>query len=141
MEPLYLEIIEYLKTYINDLTLINSLTVDTVKPYIHNYGTYVDKLIPNSVPLHFYKYINIPHIIHDMYTNGDILIFCFDPNEDNETLYSESETNESEHTKGFINGVKLLDDFDTREQITANEYSGGYWNAEIHWVVELKKLT
>jgi hypothetical protein len=29
---------------------------------------------------------------------------------------------------------------DMREQITANNYTGGFWDENIHWVLELKRL-
>jgi hypothetical protein len=34
----------------------------------------------------------------------------------------------------------LLDDVDIREQITANKYTGGYWDESIHWVLDLRTI-
>jgi hypothetical protein len=133
MEHLYTEVVDYLKDDFNKLSL------DSVAAHVHNYGDYISTLM--KVPKQMYRYINIPLMIHDKYINGEILVFIYDPNDDNGTLYSESETIEPESTKGFINGVKLLDEYDIREQLTANIYTGGYWDPKIYWVLDLKKLT
>jgi len=139
MEHLYTEVAEYVKSYINDLTVTKNINATSIAPYIHNYGDYIPTLM--NVPKEMYRYVNIPLMIHDKYVNEEILVFCYDPNEDNGTLYSESETVEPEITKGFINGVKLLDDYDIRDHLMANIYTGGYWDPKIYWILELKKLT
>jgi len=141
MEHLYTEVADYLKTYLNNTTIVKRINAGIVGLHIHNYEDYILTLMPKTIPKHMYKYINIPLMIHDKYIDDEILVFCYDPNDDNGTLYSESETIEPEITKGFINGVKLLDDYDIREQITANIYTGGYWDPKIYWVLDLKKLT
>jgi hypothetical protein len=75
-------------------------------------------------------------MIYDMYVNDEITIFRFDPKEpDDDECISVSELSEPEHENGFINGVKLMDDFDIREQMLANELTGGHWDPEIHWIV------
>jgi len=137
MDILYAEVHDYLKVYLPD----NNLTLDSVIPLVNNYSDYTKKLIPDSAPNNLHKYINIPLMIHDLHQDGDILIFCFDAHDDDESIYSDIDYDLPEHTQGFINGVKMLDESDIREQITANEYTGGYWDERIHWVVDLKKLT
>jgi hypothetical protein len=128
METLYSEILEYLTIYDPE----KNLTIDDVKKSVKNYGDFVKTLIPASVPKTLHKYINIPHIIYDMYQDNKILIFRY-KEADIDSISSE-EYEAPEHTVGFINGVKILDDMDIREQIVANEYTGGYWDERIHWI-------
>jgi hypothetical protein len=128
MEDLYSEVYEYLKIYYPN----KDINIDNVKGSLKRYDDVLKSLIPPCVPENLHKYINTAHMIHDMYQNEQILIFRFDPDDTSSTCSEEYE--EAEHVNGFINGVKILDDVDIREQITANEYSGGFWNGEIHWV-------
>jgi hypothetical protein len=136
MDTLYNEVYEYLKVYLSS----PDLKKETIIPLISNYGDYITNLLPKKLPLTLYKYINIPYMIHDLHEDGDILVFCFSPHDDTETLYSAIEYDTHENTEGFINGVKLLDESDIREQITANIYTGGFWDETIHWVVDLRTL-
>ena len=136
MDTLYTEINEYLKVYLSN----NDLKKETIIPLINNYGDYIKKLVSSNIPKKLYKYINIPLMINDLYEDGHIFVFCFNPYDDNESLYSVSEYDQPEHTEGFINSVKLLDDSDIREQITANYYTGGFWDEKIHWVIEINNL-
>jgi hypothetical protein len=136
MDTLYSEVHEYLKVYLSRPTIKKECII----PLIINYRDYVNVIVPKGLPKNIYKYINIPYMIHDLHTDGHILIFCYDANEDNESIYSDIEYDLPEHTQGFINGVKLLDESDIREQITANIYTGGFWDEDIHWVVNLRTL-
>ena len=136
MDTLYAEVHEYLKIYLSRPTLKKECII----PLISNYRDYVSEIVPKGLPKNIYKYINIPYMIHDLHTDGHILIFCYDAKEDNESIYSDIEYDLPEHTQGFINGVKLLDESDIREQITANIYTGGFWDEDIHWVVNLRTL-
>jgi len=117
-----------------------NFTVNAIRKCTVPYTTFTKSLIPVTIPEHLVKYFNIPYMVHDMYQNNDILVFRCNTNDDNDTFVSNAEYDEPEHTTGFINGVKILDDVDIREQITANEYTGGYWDEEIHWILDLKKL-
>jgi nitrous oxidase accessory protein NosD len=135
MDNLYSEIYEY-------ITLIyknNTLNKNDVHNYVKNYGNFIKTIVPENVPKSFHKYVNIPLIINDMYENHEILVFCFDLNDDNISLVSNSELEDKEG-KEFINNVRFLDDVDVREQITANKYTGGYWDESIHWVVDLRRI-
>jgi len=136
MDTLYTEIYGYLKTYLPNTTL----TEEAIIPLVSNYGDYIKTIIPRTVPHTLYKYINIPLMIHDLHEDGHILIFCFSLHEDNDTISSNIEYDLPEHTQGFINGVKMLDEYDIREQITANQYTGGYWDERIHWIVDLRSF-
>ena len=136
MDILYSEINEYLKEIYPEV----KITMDKIRKYTIPYTIFTKSLIPKSVPENIVKYINIPYMIDDLYQNNDILVFRFDKSDDDDTFISIAEYDEPEHTAGFINGVKILDETDIREQITANEYTGGYWDEEIHWVLDLKKL-
>jgi len=138
MEQLYSEVREYLLLREDlDGQNINSIKLEN---YIENYDSFLETLIPPSIPIRIRKYINTAYMVFDMYQDEKIEIFRFDPIDDNETIGSSSDLSEPEHTQGFINGVKLLDDYDIREQITANEFTGGYWDGRIHWVLHIKKL-
>ena len=137
MDILNSEVREYLKEFYQDQTF----TLSDIQKNIVQYSVFTKSLIPSEVPKELNKYINIPHMIHDLYLNEEILIFRYNiKDDDNDTINSYSEYSAPEHTVGFINGVKIMDDVDIREQITANEYTGGYWDEEIHWVVDLRKL-
>jgi len=136
MDTLYTEVNEYLKIFLSN----DKMDKKSIIPTITNYGDYIQGLMPPALPTTLYKYINIPLMIHDLHEEGKILVFCFSPSEDNDTIYSDIDYDQAEHTQGFINGVKLLDDSDIREQITANNYTGGFWDERIHWVVDLKAL-
>ena len=138
MESLYSEIREYLLLR-EELTCKNISCVK-LEDYIQNYDSFLETLVPASVPLRMRKYINTAHMIVDLYQDEEIEIFRFDPIDDNDTIGSSSDLSEPDHTQGFINGVKLLDDYDIREQITANEFTGGFWDGRIHWVLNIKKL-
>jgi hypothetical protein len=138
MDMLYSEIREYLLLR-EDLDGQNFSFIK-LEEYVENYDTFLAKLIPNTIPLHMCKYINTAHMVFDLYQDEEIEIFRFDPVDDNETIGSSSDLAEPDHTQGFINGVKLLDDYDIREQITANEFTGGFWDGRIHWVLHIKKL-
>jgi hypothetical protein len=138
MESLYSEIREYLLLR-EDLDGQNFSFIN-LEDYVENYNSFLETLVPPSVPLHMRKYINTAHMIFDLYQDEEIEIFRFDPIDDNETIGSSSDLSEPDHTQGFINGVKLLDDYDIREQITANEFTGGFWDGRIHWVLNIKKL-
>lgn len=138
MEQLYSEIREYLLLR-EDLEgqNINSINLEV---FVQNYDSFLETLVPLSVPLHMRKYINTAHMIFDLYQDEEIEVFRFDPIDETETIGSSSDLSEPDHTQGFINGVKLLDDYDIREQITANEFTGGFWDGRIHWVLHIKKL-
>jgi len=136
MDILFNEVEEYLKIYYPN----KKFTKKSIASHIKNYEVYTNSLIPDSIPISIRKYINIPQMINDLYIDEFILVFRFDPSDGNDSCRSESDLSEPEHTQGFINGVKLLDDMDMREQITANNYTGGFWDENIHWVLELKRL-
>jgi hypothetical protein len=136
MDSLYSEVEEYLKIYYPTTTFSRYSIVSSIK----NYAAYTKTLIPDSTPVTIRKYINIPQMINHLYSDQKILVFRFNPDDDNESCRSESELSEPAHTQGFINGVKLLDDTDIREQITANEYTGGFWDPKIHWILDLEKI-
>ena len=139
MEVLYNEVHEYLQ--LKDDVELGSLTVLDLREYVQNYGDFLTTLIPDSVPKHMHTYINTAQMVCDMYQNEEIEIFRFDPNDDTNSIGSCAEYSEPDYIYGFINGVKLLDEYDIREQITANKYTGGFWDTQIHWVLNVKKLT
>ena len=121
---------------------VNNIPLRVMNSHILPYSEYKASLLEKfgEVPKSLRKYINVEKMVYDEYQNEKILVFRFDPRPDREEFFSDSELEEEEHTCGFINGVKILDDFDIREQITANEYTGGYWDPELHWVLDIPKI-
>lgn len=136
MNFLHNEILEYIKELYAD----SNITLSDIQNSTISYTKFTNGLIPDTIPKDMVKYLNIPHMVHDLYSNEHILVFRCNTNDDNDTFISTADYDEPEHTMGFINGVKLLDDFEIREQITANEYTGGYWDEMIHWILDLRKL-
>lgn len=122
---------------------VDNIPHKTINQHIAPYSEYTESLLEKfgDIPVSLKKYINVEKMVYDEYQNEKILIFRFDPVNDREEFFeSDDELEEPDHVCGFINGVKLLDDFDIREQITANEFTGGYWDPEIHWVLDILKI-
>jgi hypothetical protein len=124
-------------------TLVDTIPLKVINQHIIPYSKYIETLLEpfQPIPQGLRKYINVEKMVYYQYQQEKILIFRFDPQNDREEFFDEEdELEEPEDTCGFINGVKLLDDFDIREQITANEFTGGYWEPELHWVLDIQKI-
>ena len=122
---------------------VDNIPLKTMNEHIIPYSEYKNSLMEmfGNVPNKLKKYINVEKMVYDEYQKEKILVFRFDPKPDREEFFEEEdELEDPDHTCGFINGVKLLDDFDIREQITANEFTGGYWDPELHWVLDILKI-
>ena len=122
---------------------VDNISLTTINQHIIPYSEYMESLLEKfgTIPLSLRKYINVEKMVYDEYQNEKILVFRFDPQNDREEFFDdEDELEDADHVCGFINGVKLLDDFDIREQITANEFTGGYWDPELHWVLDIPKI-
>jgi hypothetical protein len=120
---------------------------ETLKPHhirkaVVPYAEYLKALTPaEKVSDELLRYINKPLMLYDKYINNEIQVFLYDPKDDNASFFSDSELDDAtEDELDFVNGVKVCDEFDFREQITANKFTGGFWDPEIHWVVERKRL-
>lgn len=140
MNNLFLEALEYIRLEWSEFS-------DVLKPHhirkaVVPYKKYYEDLVPRgSVPDHLRPYINREAILYDKYVNDEIQVFLFDPKDDDASFFSDSELDDAaEDEVNFVNGVKVYDEYDFREQITANKFTGGYWDAEIHWVIEKKRL-
>ena len=110
---------------------------------IVNYGQYLKELVPKKAT--FGKYIHKERMIFDLFMNDDIIVFCYDPQDEDpcetESFYSNNTYGEyTSEARTFVDDVRILDEFDYREQLTANEYTGGYWDPAIHWVLDKKRL-
>lgn len=136
MEPLISEVKEYLRyTWLQDFAICRY----DVASAIQSYGTFMQALVPIDNP--YYKYIHKERILYDLFMDDQILAFRYDPKEDSETFYSDNSFDEdSSEAKSFINGVRIMDDYDFRELLMANEYTGGYWDPDIHWIVSRSLL-
>ena len=122
---------------------VDNIPLTTINQYIIPYSEYMETLLEKfgDTAKTLRKYINVEKMVYDEYQNEKILVFRFDPQNDREEFFDEEdELEDADHVCGFINGVKLLDDFDIREQITANEFTGGYWDPELHWVLDIPKI-
>jgi hypothetical protein len=145
MDQLYREIADYCKLVWKKTCSSDKFNESTVEKVVINYGDFIKSLVPADSP--YAKYIHIQRIIYDMYMNNELLVFCFDPKDPDlteiESFYSTNEfedEDDSSDARSFINGVRMMDEYDFREQINANEFSGGYWEPEIHWVVLRKSI-
>ena len=139
---LYTEAFAYLKHtwFESDPKSFVEATVELVAEAFQVYSTFLDTLVPDETP--YAKYIHKERMLYDLFMNDEILVFRYDAEDDDESFYSESELSDdiSSETKSFINDVRLMDESDFREQITANEFTGGYWTPHHHWVLSKKAL-
>ncbi len=143
MRSLIQEAITYIELEWSEFT--NKLKPSHIRNTVIRYDNYLKNLVDkDTTPKHLHKYIHREKMLYDQYMADEILVFCYDPKDeedDNESFSSVAEYEDShpdEHN--FVNGVKVLDEYDFREQITANEFTGGYWDGTIHWVIRKKDL-
>ena len=145
MNNLVNEVYEYLKlTWFEEsgLELTNHLDVESV---LVNYGIYMKRLVPiNVCTKEYMKYIHKERILYDQYHNDEIACFLYDVKDEesgeSDSMYSESELETDSEPESFIGGFKVMDEFDFREQLSANKFTGGYWDPKIHWVISKKQL-
>lgn len=141
MDTLYNEAFAYFNYTWSENPHFKNVTKENIIEAILPYSLYLKNLVPSNTP--YSKYIHKERMLYDLFMDDEILVFRYDAYEDDaESFYSESELSDdtSSETKSFINGVRLLDESDFREQITANEFTGGYWIPEHHWVLSKKTL-
>jgi hypothetical protein len=115
-----------------------------VKKSLQRLDSFYEELLPKGkVPPHLEKYVHIERMIYDMYMEGEIVTFNYDPEgkDGNESFYSEGDELEDVPEEfQLVNGVKIMDESDYRELLLANEFTGGYWSPEFNWVVSKAKL-
>ncbi len=147
METLANEIHEYLKyTWYEEPEFADvRVTVHDITCVVENYGTYIKRIVPKGAcSAAFMKYIHKERILYDQYHNDEIACFLYEiqdeDSSDTDSMYSESELETDSEPESFINGFKIMDEYDYREQLTANEFTGGYWDPSIHWVVSKERL-
>lgn len=143
MEQLNREIADYCKLVWKKACASDKFNESIIEKTVINYGDFIGTLVPKDSP--YAKYVHVQRIVYDMYMNNEILVFCFDPNDPDlteiESFYSTNEfDDDSSDALSFINGVRMMDEYDFREQINANEFTGGYWDPAIHWVVLRKSI-
>lgn len=139
MNPLFQEAADYIMAEWDEFT---NLKPHHIQKAIQPYEEYLQTLIPHtSVRNDLLPYINRELMVYDKYMNDEIQVFVYDPRDDTASFFSHSEFEDSsEESTEFVNGVKVRDEYDFREQITANRFTGGYWDPEIHWVIEKRRL-
>lgn len=116
-------------------------TQPQIEGAIQRYDDYLDSLVPDNTPLA--KYIHKERILYDLFMNDAIIVFRYDPNEDDdrESFYSDNTFDDySSQTSKFMNGIRTMDESDFRNQLGANEFVGGYWEPHMHWVLPKKAL-
>jgi hypothetical protein len=138
---------EYLEiTWAEDQPIFKNVTVDLLKSVIQPYGDFYKSLIPEGVPAAVKSYIHKERMLYDMFEDDKIMIFRYDPADDSdddaESFYSNSELeDDQEKVRHFVNGILLLDEYYYREQLSANEFTGGYWEHDHHWVLSRDHLS
>ena len=147
MHKLATEALEYVQlTWAEEEPLFKKATTNLLQSIIQPYGEFYETLIPNGTPETVKRYIHKERILYDLYQDDKIMVFRYDPADDSdddaESFYSSSELEEDEEkVKNFVNGILMLDEYYFREQLTANEFTGGYWEPEHHWVLSREQLS
>ena len=143
MNTLVEEAFAYMKhTWMNEPEFA-SITETDVQTSIEAYDEFMGGLVPDNTP--FERYIHRERILYDLHDQDEVIVFRYDPRDesdsDSSTCYSESEYDESSsEALSFINNVRIMDEGDFRDQIMANEFTGGYWDPAIHWVLSKARL-
>ena len=146
MLKLATEVHEYVQiTWAEEETIFKSVTINLLKSVLQPYADFYRTLIPNDVPESVKPYIHKERMLFDLYQEDKIMVFRYDPTDDSdddaESFYSNSELEEDEEkVKNFVNGILMLDEYYFREQLSANEFTGGYWEPDHHWVLSREKL-
>jgi hypothetical protein len=146
MLKLATEAYEYVQiTWAEEEPIFKNVSITLLKSILQPYGAFYNALIPDGTPDALKPYIHRERILYDLYQNDKVMVFRYDPADDSdndaESFYSNSELEEDEEkVKHFVNGILLLDDYYFREQLTANEFTGGYWEPDHHWVLSREKL-
>lgn len=116
-------------------------TQKQIEQAIQRYDDYYEALVPANTP--YTKYIHKERMLYDLFMDDEIIVFRYDPNEDDdaESFYSDNTFDDhSSQTSKFMNGVRTMDESDFRDQLAANEFVGGYWEPQMHWVLPKKAL-
>lgn len=145
MNSLTEEAFAYMKhTWMNEPEFA-TLTEDDIQAAMEPYDVFMGDLVPDDTP--FERYIHRERMLYDLHDQDEIIVFRYDPNDetdsdsDTQTCVSESEYDESSsEALSFINHVRIMDEGDFRDQIMANEFTGGYWDPAIHWVLSKARL-
>jgi hypothetical protein len=119
-------------------------TQNQIEQAIQRYDDYYTAMVPADAPSAVAKYIHKERMLYDKFMNDEIIVFCYDPNEDDdaESFYSDNTFDDhSSQSSKFLNGVRTMDESDFRDQLGANEFVGGYWDPTIHWVLPKEALT
>jgi hypothetical protein len=145
MDKLYKEALSYLTIDFGSTFpfMYEEVKPEDIKRFVKSYKDYYNELLVGfTISKNLRKYINKERMVFDAYNDGKIMVLKYDPkdhtDEPNEEFFSDSEVKAADKSTGFINGVRLYDEFDFREQLTANEFTGGYWEPQWHWVVDLE---
>lgn len=111
-----------------------------VRKAIEPYSAFLETLVPAETPAAVRKYINREAMVYDMHSNDELLVLCYDPKDDDtESYFSDSELEDLD-LEDWVNGVKMRDDFELREQVSANQFTGGYLDPSIHWIIRRTTL-
>jgi hypothetical protein len=106
MDTLTIEAKEYV------LAMWNMVAIQKqIEQAIQRYDDYCETLMPANTPFAVAKYIHKERMLYDLFMDDEIMVFRYDPNED-----------------------------DFRDQLAANEFVGGYWKPHMYWVLPKKAL-
>jgi len=146
LDKLAMEALEYVElTWHQKHRVYKNTTVDILKRIIQPYAEFYESLIPDGTPETIRPYIHKERMLYDLYQEDKLMVFRYDPADDSdddaESFYSNSELEDDEEkVKNFVNGILMLDEYYFREQLTANEFTGGYWEPDHHWVLSRERL-
>jgi hypothetical protein len=116
-----------------------NVTEEDIRASLVPYGEYMKYIVPAETP--FEKFIHRERLLYTLHKEDLILIFRVAEDDDDESFYSNNELDDdSSEALSFIGDVRLMDDSDFREQLSANEFIGGYWDPKIHWVLSKNAL-
>jgi hypothetical protein len=129
-----------------DEARFKNVTKNHIPHAILSYDKFMSQLVAMSQPNA--KYIHKERILYDLFKNNKIMVLRYNPKYDdldaiseNTSLYSYAEYMEdSTEAMTFINGVRVMEEQDYVAQLSANEFVGGYWEPEFHWVITVKSL-
>ena len=139
MDSLITEISAYLNHTWRKEKRLASITAKHICRAMLPYDKFIESIIPSNTP--FAKYVHKERLLYDLYMEDEILVFRYAPDDDQMTLYSNNEFDDaSSEAKSFINNVRVMDEWDFREQLSANEFVGGFWEPSEHWVLTKSSL-
>ena len=129
----------YLQHTWSKLPEFKNATEDDIRASLVPYGDYLKHIVPAETP--FEKFIHKERLLYKLHKEDYILVFRVAEDDDDESFYSNNDFDDSSsEALSFIGDVRVMDESDFRDQLSANEFTGGYWDPKIHWVLSKNRL-